>query len=76
MNLQSDQQVGRFPPGNPCAYAIAELLAFPYGETIDIIDAQSYTKEMLYRPETTTEMQRGFYKKRAEERGITGYGDW
>ena len=75
MNMQPDNQQGRFPPGGPCSYLIAEILAFPYGGTVDIVDALSYTPEFLSRSDTPTELQNSFYRKKAEEdRGCTGYG--
>ena len=60
------------------AALVQEVQEYPHSDTKDIIDALSYTDEVVYRPETPAEGLFSAYSKRVqkESRGITGYGDW
>lgn len=46
------------------------------GSEVDVLDATSYTDEVLDRPQTPTETSRAFYRRMADQqgRGLTGYG--
>jgi hypothetical protein len=65
---------GRFMKAGPVAYILKEKGEFPYGETIDLLDALSYTDEILVRPPTEIEERRSRSRSRGEYRGVTGYG--
>jgi hypothetical protein len=55
-----------------------EIGEYPHSDTKDLIDALSYTDEVLFRPDTPTEGIFSSYQKRmaTESRGLTGYGEF
>ncbi|MCP4113865.1 MAG: hypothetical protein GY737_00390 [Desulfobacteraceae bacterium] len=62
--------------GGPTGLVRKELKEFPFSETVDLMDAQSYTREVLSRPNTPEEAWLFNEAKRRSEadRGVTGYG--
>lgn len=57
-----------------CGHLEKEVLEFPYGETKDLVDAWSYTKEATDRPESFVEAESRHRSQMREQRGVTGYG--
>ena len=57
-----------------CMPLINELAEFPNGETVDIVDALSYTDEVRERPDTM-EQQDLYLETQSKGRGLTGYGE-
>jgi len=53
---------------------LQELAEFPHATSKDILDALSYTDEILVRPETPAEKIKSYHSLRSEDRGICGYG--
>jgi hypothetical protein len=55
-----------------------EIAEYPHSETKDLIDALAYTDEVVYRPDTPSEMIFTNYNRRitSEDRGDTGYGNF
>lgn len=79
MNLISPMENGYWYFNHTgCGRLVQELGEFPNGETIDLIDALSYTDEVVSRPETPDEQEDLMEARRSLERnlGMTGYGEF
>lgn len=76
-NLQSPHENGFFYYNEKgTSEIIQEITEFPHCETLDVIDAQSYTDEVLQRPETPNQFYQSWYEEKSsdQERGPCGYG--
>ncbi len=58
-----------------CMPLINELAEFPNGETIDIVDALSYTDEVVQRPDTVEQQELWLEQQSNSNRGLSGYGE-
>ncbi len=76
-NISSAMKQGFWYNNRPLTgYAVAELLEFPNGETMDLIDAESYTDECLSRYSTPDEelmTEMTLYDQDSGRSPITGY---
>ena len=58
-----------------CMALVTELAEFPHGETVDIVDALSYTDEVRTRPDTAEQQELWLEQQAESGRGLTGYGE-
>jgi len=64
-------------PGCPSGYLLKEKKEFPHGQTIDCLDAHSYTEECLFIPQTPEAIEKAWWRDRSTGgRGVTGYGEF
>lgn len=78
-NLRAPLQDGFWYFNSEATSALTqEISEYPHSETIDLLDALSYTDEVVQRPDTPNEGLFSEYRKRltGEGRGLTGYGDF
>tara|TARA_R110002020_G_scaffold68553_10_gene179378 strand:- start:7793 stop:9559 length:1767 start_codon:yes stop_codon:yes gene_type:complete len=49
-----------------CKPVLQEMQEYPYGMTVDCVDALAYLPEVVARPETPTEIEQGYIRKHEE----------
>ena len=67
---------GKRTIGCPSGQLLKEKEEFPYGQTVDCLDAWSYVDESIQKPLTPDQIHRNAFvrKHEGQDRGITGYG--
>ena len=63
-------------PGCPSGYLLKEMLEFPHGDTVDTLDAWSYIRESIFKPQTPDARHKAWWRNRTTRRGQTGYGEF
>ena len=75
-NLQAPHETGYWYYNQAgTAEIIEEITEFPHSMYKDTLDAESYTDEVLMRPDTPEESVRAFHDSQTtNDRGLGGYG--
>ncbi len=61
-----------------CAPICKALAEIPHADPIDLVDAMSYTDDVIQRPETPSEseLRERYQHRQSMKLGVTGYGEF